>query len=175
MKARLMFLLILSVSLILRSAIVLAKDPEVKQESVITVSELLNHYQYWNQRPIIFFGEVIGQPIFSQNQVCLHILDQQGNVIGVWLDKKYLALIKCYGKYRIKGDQVEVKGTFHSVCSSHPGDTDIHADGLSILHVGEIASQEKPNWMRLVLGIFWLFLLLLFSFRIRNQRKKLKQ
>lgn len=175
MKTRFLLFMILSVFLFFQSGIVLAEDPEIKQESVITVNELLAHYQYWNQRTITFFGEVIGQPIFSQNQVCLHILDQQGNVIGVWLDKNYLDLIKYYGKYRVKGDQIEVKGTFHSVCSSHPGDTDIHADAFSILHVGEIGSPEKPNWIRLVLGIFWLFLLLLFSIRISNQRKKLKQ
>lgn len=150
----------------------LAKSASVLKEQVLTVSELLDHYHYWDQKTITMFGEVIGQPIFSQNQVCIHILDSQGNAIAVWINKQLLSQIKFYGKYRIQGDQINIKGIFQTICLQHPGDTDVHANQITVLKTGHTDPIEKPDWIRLYMGVCFMLVLLLIYFLLKKNNRK---
>ena len=174
MKTRFLLPIMLIILILVNlSGIVSVNASSLDEKPLLTVSELLNHHHYWDQRTITFSGEVIGQPIFSQNQVCIHLLDHQGNAIGVWINSDFLSQIKHFGKYRVKGDQIEVRGTFQVVCSNHPGDTDIHAEQFYILQEGFITPVEKPNMIRILFGIvFSLILLTVLLCRKKQQWKR---
>ena len=138
----------------------------------LSINELLENHAYWDQRVVSLTGEVIGQPLFAQDLVCIHLLDHEGNAIGVWMKKAFLSQISYYGRYRIKGDMVNIEGTFNQLCSSHSGDTDIHASKITIVQQGKVVSSDKPIWSLLILG--WILLLYPGALVLSNQVKKYK-
>lgn len=143
------------------------------RQNSLSINELLKNYHDWDQRQVNLTGEVIGQPLFTQNLVCIHILDHEGNAIGIWMEKIYLSEIKSFGRYRVKGDTIRLEGIFHLLCPLHSGDTDIHANKITLIKEGELISSEKPIWLLLILG--WLLLLYPGFLMIYHQIKKVTQ
>jgi hypothetical protein len=64
------------------------------------------------------------------------------NAIGVWLPTSEAIKITYAGSYKCQGDIVRITGEFHSACSRHGGDLDIHASKLEIVEIG--VKNDKP-------------------------------
>ncbi|MCE5224002.1 hypothetical protein LLG10_07470 [bacterium] len=173
MKASILFFCLIFVFVLTLKPVFSTTESQINpNKKPLVISELLQNHSYWDQRVISLTGEVIGQPLFAQDLACIHLLDQEGNAIGVWMEKVYLSQISYYGRYRIKGDMVNVEGTFNLICSSHSGDTDIHASKITIIQQGKVVSSDKPVWSLFIIG--WILLLYPGALVLSNQIKKNK-
>ncbi len=52
------------------------------------------------------------------------------------------AKIDTYGKYGTTGTKLQVRGTFHLVCTEHEGLTDLHADIVTVVEKGKHHEDE---------------------------------
>lgn len=148
-------------------------EPSIQStKKPLLISELLKNHHYWDQRFIQLTGEVIGQPIFADGRVCIHLLDQEGNAIGVWMDKIFLTEIHSFGKYRIRGDIVSVVGFFYEICSFHSGDTDLHIDQLTVIQPGKAIPADEPNWSLLLIGFLLMVYPALLFVQTQNEKRK---
>ncbi|MDD4663814.1 MAG: hypothetical protein PHD83_04020 [Caldisericia bacterium] len=174
MKVTILFFSIIFIFVLPLRSVFSSTDSQVAaSKKPLSISELLQNHSYWDQRVISLTGEVIGQPLLAQDLVCIHILDHEGNAIGVWMEKEFLTQINYFGRYCIKGDIVNITGIFNLLCSSHSGDTDVHASNISVSQQGVIVSPDKPIWSLFVLG--WILLLYPGVLLLSNQVKKFKQ
>lgn len=112
------------------------------EEAHLKVSTLLSNSSKYNGKNIRFIGEVIGEPLGRGDYKWINILDEEGNAIGVWLKVELIKEIKYYGKYKVKGDIVEVEGIYHSICNEHGGDTDIHANSINLIKKGYLIKEQ---------------------------------
>jgi len=169
-------LLFLCLFFILSATFFAYANPPAKQaEKTLTIRELLEHPFYWDQRSINLTGEVIGQVLFSGDQACIHLLDHEGNLIGVWMDRKLQEKISCYGKHGIKGDTVKVEGIFHEICTQHSGDTDHHATKISIVEAGSILPPAKVVWTRLWVSLLILVILSFMYLRFKQRKSQFSE
>jgi len=102
-----------------------------------TSKNLLHHAAEYDGEDVILEGEVIGDILAADKEnVWINVRDD-ASAIGVFCPKEFIDKIEHLGNYKTKGDIVSVRGVFHRACSAHGGDTDIHAEKLSIKEMGE--------------------------------------
>lgn len=102
----------------------------------VTIDQLIESSQKYDNQEITLTGEVIGKPMVRGNKIWVNMNDGK-SAIGVFVQKSKLPDINHYGNYDYHGDQVQVTGTFHKACSQHGGETDIHGEQITILEAGK--------------------------------------
>ena len=125
-----------------------------------SLKEILKNPQYFDNRKIVFEGEVIGEPLKEEGGVWINI--KQGRVgIGVFLENpEEVTKIKNFGSYKRRGDWVQIEGVFFNNCPVHL-ERDIHAYKLKVIKPGFILREEIPLFKRkLSLGLALLCLTL---------------
>lgn len=62
--------------------------------------------------------------------------------VSVLMTAEQAAKIDTYGKYGTTGTKLQVRGTFHLVCTEHEGLTDLHADIVTVVEKGKHHEDE---------------------------------
>ena len=125
-----------------------------------TSLDLLNNAKEYDGKAISYKGEVIGDIMIRGDHAWLHVND--GTIaIGIWAPKAMIEDIRYVGNYQIKGDIVEVLGTFHRICPEHGGDLDIHASEIKKVILGSLVMQPISR-KKVYFGAYSLMLVLLF-------------
>lgn len=125
-----------------------------------TSLELINNAKQYDGKVVNYKGEVIGDIMIRGDYAWLHVND--GIIaIGIWAPKTMVQDIRYAGDYHIKGDIVEVSGTFHRSCLEHGGDLDVHASEIKKITPGSLIIQPI-NRRKVYVGIYSLVLVLLF-------------
>lgn len=103
---------------------------------VVSVQELMEEAEKYDGKQIIYKGEVIGDIMVRGEYAWINVRDESG-AIGVFCPKELVAAISYPGSYKFCGDMISVKGVFHRSCPRHGGDTDIHAETITIIQKGK--------------------------------------
>ena len=126
--------------------------------------ELINNAKKYDVSEVVYSGEVVGDVMARGDNAWINVNDGS-NAIGVWLDSKFAEGLFFKGSYKSKGDKVEAHGIFHSSCSEHGGDLDIHADKFFVLNSGgdniEPVNIIKRNVSFILVGfafVLWLLM-----------------
>ncbi len=138
----------------------------------ISSTELIEKAAYYNNKPVEYQGEVVGD-VMVRGDSCWVNLNDGVNAIGMWVDTDLIKdVIKYKGDYNHKGDTILVAGIFHRACPQHGGDLDIHLisaaktkDGFSIEH------PLNPTKIKNALGLFFIAMCLSILYNIRRKRK----
>ena len=94
---------------------------------------------------MVYKGEVIGDVMVRQEYAWINVSDGTG-VLGIFCPRELTQEIKHAGNYKFTGDIVSVKGIFHYSCPEHGGDTDIHAEKITLVQEGaEIPRSLEPG------------------------------
>lgn len=64
------------------------------------------------------------------------------STVSVSMTAEQAAKIDTYGKYGTTGTKLQVRGTFHLVCTEHEGLTDLHADIVTVVEKGKHHEDE---------------------------------
>lgn len=114
--------------------------------AAISSEKLLQVSEKYDGKEIFFKGEVIGDILGRGESVWINVRDKYA-AIGIFCSRKLTERIKYMGSYKVKGDIISVRGVFHRACIQHGGDTDIHANKITIINGGEkikhVADKKK--------------------------------
>lgn len=97
---------------------------------------------YYDNQTVQVVGEVVGDNIRSgvsgrYRWITLAAVEKDStSTVSVFMTAEQAAKIDTYGKYGTTGTKLQVRGTFHLVCSEHEGLTDLHADIVSVVEKG---------------------------------------
>lgn len=109
-------------------------------DETISSTELINNAKEYDNKMVIYKGEVIGDIMVRGKFSWINVNDGV-NAIGIWSDKDLVKDILYTGSYKSRGDIIEVKGVFHRACLEHGGDMDIHTQALRRINSGEIIKE----------------------------------
>jgi hypothetical protein len=101
----------------------------------IKINDLIEEARAYDGKRVVVEGEVIGHLMRRGNFAWLNINDTT-NAVGIWATFDSAKDIKYLGKHAVIGDKVKVEGVFHLKCPGHGGDTDIHAESITIIDRG---------------------------------------
>ncbi len=103
---------------------------------VVSAQELLENAEKYDGKTVIYKGEVIGDIMIRDEFAWINVRDETG-ALGVFCARGLVSAISHRGSYKFKGDMISVWGIFNRSCSQHGGDTDIHAEKITIIQKGE--------------------------------------
>lgn len=125
----------------------------------ISSRELINNSKQYDAKIVIYEGEVIGDVMQRGDFTWVNINDGN-NAIGVWIESSLAKDIQYTGSFKARGDWFEAKGVFHTSCTQHGGDLDIHAQSMRRVSAGkqikERLNPAKRNFSLILLGILFL-------------------
>jgi len=158
----------------LAAILLLLMVPLARAEEVVSGRALIENSAGFDNKTVIFRGEVIGVMIRG-DYAWVNVLDNEGIAIGVWCSAGDAGNISFIGDYGHVGDNVEAVGTFHMACIEHGGDLDIHADNFAVEAVGK--ELDRPISLPLVaLSVALVAVAIFVAFylrRIRKEREKI--
>jgi len=102
----------------------------------VSSGDLINKAKEYDNKPVDYEGEVIGDIMARGQYVWINVNDGQ-NAVGVWADRFLAKEITFQGGYQRKGDIIRVFGVFHQSCPEHGGDVDIHARMIKKITAGK--------------------------------------
>jgi len=125
----------------------------------VSSTELINNAREYDGKMVSYEGEVIGD-IMARGQSGWVNVNDGKNAIGIWLDASLLKEVSFGGRYKTKGDIIEVAGIFQRACLEHGGDLDIHAQGIqkkiSGRQIVERVNLNKRNLALILAGVLCL-------------------
>ncbi len=140
---------------------------------VISSAELINKAKNYDEKNVVYQGEVIGDVMARGDYAWINLNDGK-NAIGIWLKKDLTKSIAYTGSYKTRGDVFEVSGVFHRSCVVHGGDLDIHAESLRRIKDGNKV-EEKLSSRKLVFSfVLGTILLLLWISKLSDRQRKQK-
>ena len=81
--------------------------------------------------------QIVVEESSAEDTLTLKIIDN-----GRGMTAEQAAKIDTYGKYGTTGTKLQVRGTFHLVCTEHEGLTDLHADIVTVVDKGKHHEDE---------------------------------
>jgi hypothetical protein len=122
-------------------ALVLLLSPlAVAQSKAVGSTEMIDSAAELNGATVAYRGEVIGDILYRGDNAWIEVSDG-ANTIGCLVDSEDARKIVHTGKYRERGDTVELSGVFHRACPEHGGDLDLHITAFSIVQTGYPVEQ----------------------------------
>ncbi len=135
---------------------------------VAAIGDLVGRAGEMDGSQVRIVGEAVGDLMVRGDHAWLNVLDASGLAIGVYLPKAEALKVRVLGGYSQKGDAVDLTGVFHSSCSLHDGEPDIHAD--SLVRVQEGGKVQHPvSSARMALSGLLLGLALLMGIAVRRR------
>jgi len=157
--------------LLLLSAILFSL--QISSEGVL-IGDLIDNAKSYDEKTVTVQGEAIGDIMKRGDFGWVNIMDKTGT-IGIWAESSALEKIKYKGDYKHIGDTIMVKGIFNRSCNEHGGDTDIHAEELTVLSVGKVVRREidqrKLIWLAVLIAVFCVIVLLKYYIAREKQKK----
>ena len=110
----------------------------------VSLPELLNSPDLYNNQTIEVEGEVIGEPLVESDGLWVNILSKGVN-LGIFVfNPQEIKGITYWGSFRATGDIIKAKGTFYKECSAHQG-VDLHAYSIEIIERGSLRKETIPH------------------------------
>jgi len=138
--------------------------PVVLYAQIISSKELLGRQEFFDGKEITYEGEIIGEMMCRKGGCWLNVKDRD-LAIGVWVPSEIKFIPKYTGSYKYRGDEIRVKGRFNRSCKEHLGETDIHAEEITLIKEGKVIPQRliryKLNLVMIIWGILCLILILM--------------
>ena len=125
----------------------------------LSSSELIKNAKEYDDKLIVYSGEVIGDVMLRGEFAWVNINDGQ-NALGAWVSAVLAKEIKFTGNYKSRGDSLEIVGIFHRACLEHGGDLDIHVRSLLKIANGRTI-KDNLNFDKVVLSLILLGVLFL--------------
>ncbi len=159
--------------------------PEAKESSAAdpyeetTIAALLGADESLDGSKVRIEGEAIGDILnaTSDERMCWVTLKPLGaltnETIAVWMTQEDAAKITYLGKYNVRGTVLRVEGVFSLICPAHEGQTDVHAQHVTVIQEGEIYREPfdivsfAPGFIAVAVG---LLLMIVYYFVRRRQR-----
>ncbi len=136
MKSAAVIVLLLSIPLLFPSA-------SQAQEVPLTATELITNAVKYDGKEVFLTGEAITERLERGDYCWINVFD--GSIaIGVWMDIGMSEKIKNYGTNLIKGDTVEIIGTFFRADPLADGELDVRAKELRIVAPGHPTPESIP-------------------------------
>ncbi len=126
---------------------------------ITPINSLIENAKELDGKEVTVQGEAIGEPL-ARGEYCWVNINDGTNAIGVWMTAEDAKSITHYGSYKIKGDTLQVTGTFRRACAEHGGESDIHCKALSITQTGNVTHYPLA-WGKLLVAIILLLLLVM--------------
>ncbi len=152
--------------ILLSSGVALAQGGSGEEGGVVSIQQLVDHMEEYDDREVTIEGEVVGDVMRRGEYAWITVNDDayseqtleegQGFAgysnmgIGVWIAAADADSIGFCGGYKVRGDRVLVTGVFHRACPEHGGDTDIHATRMRLVERGHAISHPFDYAMLLV-------------------------
>jgi len=155
----------------------------------VNSAELLNEWERYDGREVIFRGEAIGDIMRRGDYAWITVNDDSysrearleagqlrgGNSgMGVWLPVEEADKIETLGRYGTIGDLVEVRGVFNANCREHGGDFDIHASSLVVIEPGRELDSSPDTALYLAAVFAFVFLLLTLIPVLRRRAREMR-
>ena len=131
-------------------------DPRQRPDSSFiydtSIAALDGADSYYDNQTVQVVGEVVGDNIAAglagrHRWITLAAKEKDSTAtVSVYMTTEQAAKIDTYGKYGTTGTKLQVRGTFHLVCTEHEGLTDLHAEIVSVVQKGRHHGDEfDPN------------------------------
>lgn len=143
------------------------------------IAELSDAESFHDTQVVQVNGEVVGDCINDETdpKLCWITLQStkegDSSVVSVLMSHEQVKLIDSYGSYQVNGTELQVRGVFHLSCPEHEGLSDIHAQEVTVVHVGSSRTHAVNP------AVFWasflavgLGLLSLFTYRFLRERRQ---
>ncbi len=123
-----------------------------------SIADLEEADAYYDGQTVQVVGEVIGDSIREgfdtrHRWVTLATMEEGTNAtVSVYMTSEAASKIDTFGSYGKTGTVLQVRGTFHLVCTDHEGVTDLHAESVRVVAAGE-SHQDAFSWDSFVPGI----------------------
>ncbi|MCM8818766.1 MAG: hypothetical protein NC915_04755 [Candidatus Omnitrophica bacterium] len=125
-------------------------------EEIVKIIDLYEKEDYYDGKIVIIQGEVIGEKIGNKENIWINLKDD-AYLIGIFVNKKEVEKIENYGKYKVKGDIVRIKGIYNKFCNQHYGKRDIHVLELEVISKG-IKYKEEVDLYKILTSFIMLFI-----------------
>lgn len=123
-----------------------------------SIADLGGADTYYDNQTVQVVGEVIGDGILADMNgrhqwITLAASEEESTAtISVYMTNESAAKIDTFGAYSQQGTTLQVRGTFHLVCSEHEGLTDLHAESVSVVAPG-VQKHDTFDFSAFVPGI----------------------
>lgn len=114
-----------------------------------SIAELASADSFYDGQTVLITGEAVGDAINDEYDAnkCWITLQETGDVdnpsvASVVMAKDQASMIDSFGRYGQTGATLQVRGTYHLDCSDHQGESDIHADEVSVVAQGSAVEHE---------------------------------
>jgi len=153
--------------IIMAGAVLALAGTGARADDAVRVSseELIENSDYYNQRKVVYTGEVIGDVLDRGEYSWITVNDDDygrkpvreyqelkgGNTgMGVYCRSDMLEEVTYLGSYRTAGDLIKVTGVFYKASPQHGGDTMIEAEEISVIHKGWRVKAKRGFAMEVV-------------------------
>ena len=147
----------------------------------ISISDLSNADESYDKQTVQVVGEVVGDRIVAddaggQQHYWILLTSSQtesNDSIAVYMTASDASKIDSFGRYNVKGTTLQVKGTFNLACPQHDGQSDLHAEQVSVVEKGAQSTEAfdirlfVPGIIAVVVGV-----LLLVAYRQIRERRR---
>lgn len=143
-----------------------------------SISDLDKADSYMDGQTVQITGEVVGDRIRAELDeshcwITLQAVDGSYAEMNVFSTLVAADCIDTYGAYGKRGSTIQVRGTFNLSCSEHEGETDLHAEHISLVSKGSTQKDEFdpatfiPGAVLIVVG----FVLVVVFYRLRESQR----
>lgn len=95
---------------------------------------------------VSFSGEVVGEVLNAEDGYkWVNLLGSDGSCVGVYLSETDAGMIAHVGNYSTTGTTLQIKGVYHTSCSEHQGELDVHAAEVSVVDAGGTVSHAMDS------------------------------
>ncbi len=101
----------------------------------VSLGNLINQPDKYDQKTITFEAEVIGEPLSTQSGNWFNVTCGSYHIGIFFKDKDLINQLKYWGSYRQRGDIVQVKGVFYKNCPAH-SQSGVHLISLELVKRG---------------------------------------
>ena len=142
-----------------------------------SIEDLSTADTYYDGQTVQVVGEVVGDLLYANasGTYCWISLSSEDSdaVIAVYMNTVAASGIDTYGSYGSTGTILQVRGTFNLSCEDHDGETDLHAEVVSVVSRGSTDADEfdiadfLPGVCAVCLGLLLMFVFYVLRERLR--------
>lgn len=158
-------------------------DPQLIPDSSFIydtpIVDLSQADSYYDGQTVRVTGEVVGDRITAgaaEGYCWITVTDPAydiNNTVEVYMTTEQASRIDAYGRYGQIGTIISVQGTFNLVCAEHQGESDVHADTVTVSQRGRAMPDKydpealMPGVLAIVIGL----MMMLVVWRLQERRR----
>ncbi len=129
-----------------------AVDPQLLPDSSFiydtSIVDLAHADSYFDNQTVRVTGEVVGdrRATIGDGENCWITLTEptfgENSTVEVYMSNEQASRIDTYGAYGRVGTILSVQGTFHLVCPEHEGESDVHAESVTVSARGHAVESD---------------------------------